>query len=324
MDKISGKEKIGKIMDKFPETKEVLESLKIAWSSDENFSQKSLVEVALENRIPLQVLMNNIAKSAGLEVEWPKVNGMKNDFSASTGLRKGKPEGVKKVIAVHSGKGGVGKTFVAITLANFLAEQGLAVGLLDLDIDCPNVMKALGLSGKIYANERKKIEPLIYRGIKVVSMGGIQEREDMAILWRGPVIAKAIEQFLHDTDWGNLDVLVVDFPPGTGDAPLTLFNLFKPDGVIVVTTPQKTSLTDASKSLDMCQNLKVPVLGVIENMCGEIFGEATGSSIEKNWQVKFLGSIDLKKEYAQERFWEKGLGSELSQVYAGVKKLLFS
>lgn len=324
MKKISGSEKIGKILSEFPEVEEVLLDLGIN-SGERHFAEKSLVQVALENRVPLQVLMNNIAKNAGLEVQWPKVSGMNDsDFAASTTLRQGRPDGVKKVVAVHSGKGGVGKTFVAVTLAIYLMEANLRVGLLDLDIDCPNIMKALGLSGKLRANDQKRIVPLDYRGIKVVSMGGIQEREDMAIMWRGPVIAKAIEQLLHDTDWGELDILVVDFPPGTGDAPLTLFNLFKPDGVLVITTPQETALTDAAKSIDMCRSLKVPVLGVIENMCGEVFGPAHGKKLEEKWPVKYLGEIDLKKEFARERFWEKGLDSQLSGLYAGVKKLLFS
>jgi len=324
MEKISGSENIGRVLREFPQVREILLGLRINYG-ERHFEGKTLVQVALENKIPLQVLLNNIAKTTGLEVQWPKVSGMKdNDFSGSTALRQGRPVGVKKVIAVHSGKGGVGKTFVAVTLANFLMEAGLKVGLLDLDIDCPNIMKALGISGKIRANDQKKIVPLEYRGIKVVSMGGIQEREDLAILWRGPVIAKAIEQLLHDTDWGELDVLVVDFPPGTGDAPLTLFNLFKPDGVLVITTPQETALTDAAKSIDMCRSLKVPVLGVIENMCGEIFGTAHGVKLEKKWPVKYLGGIDLKKVYASERFWEKALGSQLDDLYSVVKKLLFS
>lgn len=324
MEKISGSDKIGRLLTEFPEVEDVLLRLRIN-CGERHFEEKSCVQIALENRIPLQVLLNNIAKTTGLAVQWPKVNGMKGgDFSASTALRLGRPDGVKKVIAVHSGKGGVGKTFVAVTLANFLMEKGLRVGLLDLDIDCPNIMKALGLSGKIRANDQKKIVPLDYRGIKVVSMGGIQEREDLAILWRGPVIAKAIEQLLHDTDWGELDVLVVDFPPGTGDAPLTLFNLFKPDGVLVITTPQETALTDAAKSIDMCRSLKVPVLGVIENMCGEIFGRPHGKKLEEKWLVKYLGEIDLKKEYARERFWENGLGAQLSDLYDEVNKLLFS
>lgn len=324
MEKISGNEKIGPLLEKFPEVQEVLLGLRIN-CGERHFEGKTLVEIAMENKIPLPVLMNNIAKTVGLEVRWPKVSGTKeNDFSASTALRQGRPDGVKKVIAVHSGKGGVGKTFVAVTLANFLMETGLKVGLLDLDIDCPNIMKFLGISGKIRANNQKKIVPLEYRGIKVVSMGGIQEREDLAILWRGPVIAKAIEQLLHDTDWGELDVLVVDFPPGTGDAPLTLFNLFKPDGVLVITTPQETALTDAAKSIDMCRSLKVPVLGVIENMCGEIFGLPHGKKLEEKWSVKYLGEINLRKKYARERFWENGLGAQLCDLYEGVRKLLFS
>jgi ATP-binding protein involved in chromosome partitioning len=320
MEKISGSDNIGKILEKFPEMENLLLELEIN-TGERKFGEKSIVQIALEHKIPLQVLLNNISKATGLDVQWPKVSGMKeSDFSASTGLRQGRPKGIKKIVAVHSGKGGVGKTFVAVTLANFLMEEGLRVGLLDLDIDCPNIMKTLGLSGKLVANDQKRIVPLDYRGIKVVSMGGIQEREDLAILWRGPVIAKAIEQLLHDTDWGDLDVLIVDFPPGTGDVPLTFFNLLKPDGVIVVTTPQKTSMTDAAKSIDMCRSLKVPVLGIIENMCGEIFGEAD----EKKWMVKYLGKIDLKKEYVVERFWENGLGQQLSKLFGGIRKLLFS
>lgn len=322
MKKISGSEKLNQVSDKQNKLSEILGNLGIKITDD--LKEKSLVEIAKKHQVPLQVLLNNIAKGFDMEVEWPKVAGWENDFSASTGLRKGKPEGIKKVIAVHSGKGGVGKTFVATTLANFLADQGKKVGLLDLDIDCPNIMKALGVSGKILANKDRKIVPLEYRGIKVVSMGGIQEREDAATLWRGPIVAKAIEQLVQDTEWGDLDILIVDFPPGTGEAPLTLFNLFKTDGVVIVTTPQPTALADASKSVDMCRNLSVPIIGVIENMCGDIFGEAEAGKIEKNWNVKYLGAINLKKDYVQPQFWESGFDANLSHTFANLEKLLFS
>lgn len=299
IEKLRGIEKVGEILRKFPETEGVFGALGIkVVAADKKIS---LLEIARANKVPLQVLLNNLAKASGLEVQWPKISGLKegyeSDFSASTGLRKGRPGGVKKIVAVHSGKGGVGKTFCAISLAVKAAEQGMKVGLLDLDIDCPNIPKQLGLTGRLTANAQKKIEPQVASGVKVISMAGVLEKENQPILWRGPILARAIEQLLHDSNWGELDLLVIDLPPGTSDAPLTLFNLLKPDGVILVTIPQPSALMDTAKSLEMCRSLGIEVMGVIENMFGEVFGEPAAEQFFNADGLKYLGGIELKRVY---------------------------
>ncbi|MGL5831321.1 MAG: P-loop NTPase [Candidatus Altimarinota bacterium] len=302
--KLRGIEKVNTVLENFPQTEEIFNSLGIKIAKGEE--KKTLVEIAQANKVPLQILLNNLAKASGLEVEWPKISGLKegyeSDFSASTGLRKGRPGGVKKIVAVHSGKGGVGKTFCAISLALKAAEKGVKVGLLDLDIDCPNIPKQLGLTGRLTANAQKKIEPQVAEGVKVISMAGVLDKENQPILWRGPILARAIEQLLHDSNWGELDLLVIDLPPGTSDAPLTLFNLLKPDAVILVTTPQPSALMDTAKSLEMCRSLGVEVVGVIENMQGEIFGDAAAEQFFDAEKLKYLGGIELRKAYSQDSF----------------------
>lgn len=317
MNYLEGKNQIGEIVDQYPQAKQVLLDLGISRHKDSD----KLVEIALANKIPLQILLNNLSKQINIPVKWPNVKGMKNDFSASTGLRSGRPTGIKKVIAVHSGKGGVGKTMIATSLAAYLSEQGYKCGLLDLDLDCPNVYKSLELTGKVLANSAKKIVPLQYNQLKVLSMGAIQDRDNQAIMWRGPILAKAIDQLLYDTEWGDLDLLIVDLPPGTGDSPLTIFNMFKPEGLIIVTTPHSTALVDAEKSVDMCKSLGVGIIGLIGNMSGEIFGHLKKDWLKKN-TLKQLGEIPLDKKLAQNRFWEKGWPEELSDCYKLLQKLI--
>jgi len=326
MKELAGTEKLGTLIKAFPQSLKILEDLGMKLSAADQ--KKSLVEIALVKKIPLQVILNNLSKKLGLQVKWPEIAGVgehyKDDFSKSTGLRKGKPAGIGKILAVHSGKGGVGKTTLAILIASFLNKAGKKVGILDLDIDCPNVMRALGMEERHVANKEKKIQPLMVDGMKVVSMGAIQERPNQAIMWRGPVMAKAIEQLFMDSDWGELDVLVVDFPPGTSEAPLTFFNMIKPDGVLIITTPQVTALDDAAKAVDMCKSLQVPIFGVLENMCGEIFGEANRERTEKTTGAKWLGAIDLDRKLAQEVFWREPIEEIRSKWLTDLEKIIFS
>lgn len=233
----------------------------------------------------------------------PKVKVAPYPGKGRSVLRTGFPKGVKRVIAVHSGKGGVGKTFVAVNLAVYLADRGFKVGLIDADIDCPNVMRVMGLEGKLIANSRKKIVPLEKFGVKVVSLAPMQTREDQSIMWRGPVISKAIEQFVHDTNWGKLDFLIVDLPPGTSDAPISVLNILKGAEVLIVTTPQQLAIVDARKAVNLAREMGARVIGLIENMSGEIFG---GGAVKmaKLMKIPFLGSIELKAEY--QRQLEKG------------------
>lgn len=321
---LNGQENVFDLIKKFPTAKEVFKKLGVKLNKTRDQKLK-IAALAIEHKIPLRLLLNHLAKSTGLEVVWPKVQGLenkKNSFGASTGLRTGKIPGVKKFIAIHSGKGGVGKTFVAVNLALYLAGQGLKVGLLDLDIDCPNVMKVLNLKGKLFANKEKRIVPLEKFKLKIISMAGIQENAAQAILWRGPIIAKATEQLLYDTDWGELDVLIADLPPGTGDIPITLLNLLKLDGVIFVTTPQELALLDAMKSLDMCKSFGVKSLGVIENMTGEIFGKPQAEKIFKEKQVFYLGNIPLEKKFTVGNYKFLLKDQHLKNIFHKIKKLL--
>lgn len=223
---------------------------------------------------------------------------MKNRFRR--GLRRGLPDGVKRVIAVHSGKGGVGKTFVAVNLAVSLAEAGYKVGLLDADIDCPNIFRMLSLKGTMVANENRKIIPLQKHGVKIVSMAPLLNDETESLLWRGPRTSRAVEQLAHDTDWGELDFLIVDAPPGTSDVPISILQTLAGVEMLIVTTPQELALMDAERSINMANRLNIPVLGIIENMSGNLFGERGGETLAKKLKIPFFGSIPLKKTYTHD------------------------
>jgi ATP-binding protein involved in chromosome partitioning len=210
--------------------------------------------------------------------------------------------GVKNVIAVASGKGGVGKSTVSVNLAVALAKAGASVGLLDADITGPNIPMMLGIDGQPEASANNKILPLERHGVKAISIQFFVP-EGQPIVWRGPLIGGAISQFLRDVEWGDLDYLVVDLPPGTSDAQLTLAQAVPISGVVLVTTPQDVALSDVSKALSMLQRLNVPVVGVVENMsafvcphCGdatEIFGHGGGERFAQQHGLDFLGKIPL-------------------------------
>ncbi len=203
---------------------------------------------------------------------------------------------IKNKVAVYSGKGGVGKTTIAVNIAVTLAQQGHSVGLLDADIDCPNVIQMLHMhTGP--AMQDGHILPAEKYNVKVMSMGFFQKDQQEAIIWRGPMIHNAINQFLEMTEWGDLDYLVVDLPPGTSDAPLTIMQVLKLDGFIVVTTPQDLSVIDAIRSINMIKKMNVNILGVVENMSGEIFGSGAGEEIAKRLEIDYLGSLEMDKVY---------------------------
>ena len=203
---------------------------------------------------------------------------------------------IKTKIGVYSAKGGVGKTTVAVNLATHIAKQGYAVGLLDADIDTPNAAKVFG--GDPQPNvDQGRIQPAEVFGVKVVSMSFFQENEEEAIIWRGPMVHNAINQFLQTTEWGDLDYMVVDLPPGTSDAPLTVMQVLSLDGFVVVTSPQALAKLDAKRSINMIRKLKINVLGVVENFSGEMFGTGAGEELAEEMGLNFMGRIDLRPEY---------------------------
>lgn len=220
---------------------------------------------------------------------------------------------IKHKIGVYSGKGGVGKTTVAVNLAVTLAKQGKSVALFDCDIDCPNVARLMFLvKGPEQTKERTFIPASNY-GVKVMSMAFFQKDEEEAIIWRGPMIHNAINQFTTLTEWGDLDYLIVDLPPGTSDAPLTVMQTLSLDGFIVVTTPQDLAVLDAKRSANMILKLNLKVLGIVENMSGEVFGRGLGAELAEAMNIPFWGSIELRREF---RFAKKPIALESAEVGA--------
>lgn len=210
--------------------------------------------------------------------------------------QKIKLPGIHTIIGILSGKGGTGKTFVASSLAATLAKLGKKVGILDADIACPNIFKILGIKEKLIPTPDNKMIPLEKYGIKIISMAGLCESEDEPIVWRGPIISKIIQQFLKESMWGELDFLVIDFPTGAADTAITLLNNFTIDGVIIVTTPQELAINDARKTINMAGMLRVPVVGIVENMRGDIFGDSGGAHIANSFNLPLLGSIPMRKQ----------------------------
>lgn len=207
---------------------------------------------------------------------------------------------VHNVIAVGSGKGGVGKSTVAAGLACGLKALGCRVGLMDADVYGPSIPHMLGAEGQPAAKELQgpdgqkvvRIEPIDVDGLKLMSMGFFME-DGQSVVWRGPMLHKALTQFLKDTDWGELDYLVIDLPPGTGDVSLTLSQLIGLAGAVIVCTPQQVALLDAIKAVDMYQKVNVPVLGFVENMTGEIFGRGGAHKVADELKVPFLGEVPI-------------------------------
>lgn len=213
-------------------------------------------------------------------------------------------EGIKQIIAINSGKGGVGKTTCSVNLAVALSRLGYKVGLLDADITGPNVHMMLGISERPHINENtQKIQALEAHGIKAISMGTLTD-PDKATIWRGPMLDGVIKQFLREVEWGELDYLLIDLPPGTSDAQLTICQNVPLDGTVIISTPQDVALLDARKGFLMFEKMAVPILGIIENMSffecpnchtrTEIFDHGGGRKAAKELSIEFLGAIPIE------------------------------
>lgn len=244
--------------------------------------------------------------------------------------------GVKHIVAVASGKGGVGKSTTSVNLAIALKHNGFKVGLLDADIYGPSIPRMMNLKGKPQTTDDKKMIPMQRYGLSVMSMGFLIA-EDAPMIWRGPMVHSAITQMFRDVEWGDLDVLVVDMPPGTGDAQLTMAQSVELDGAVIVSTPQDIALIDARKGLNMFRRVEVPVLGIVENMsyyqcpkCGErseIFGHGGARDEAKALDVPFLGEIPLdiivrQTSDAGEPITESQPESVYAKAYRGIARLL--
>ncbi|CAO3375537.1 iron-sulfur cluster carrier protein ApbC [Azospirillum argentinense] len=245
--------------------------------------------------------------------------------------------GVKAIVAVASGKGGVGKSTTASNLALAMAANGLKVGLLDADIYGPSMPRMLGISGRPTSRDGKILEPMENYGIKVMSMGFLVA-EDTPMIWRGPMVMSALQQMLRDVNWGTLDVLVVDMPPGTGDAQLTMAQQVPLAGAVIVSTPQDIALLDARKGLNMFRRVDVPVLGIIENMsyfccpnCGhrtDIFSHGGARKEAADLGMEFLGEVPLHLDIRETSDQGQPIvvsqpESEHAKVYRGIAKRLW-
>lgn len=262
------------------------------------------VEKVLESEVSIQ--------SKKVEIIFNPAKGDQNSFENDSG--KSTLAGVKKIVAIASGKGGVGKSTLTANLATALSRvkqddgNSVSVGIMDCDLYGPSIPLQLGISEQPSSIGENLLSPVENHGIKVMSMGLLVD-EDTPVVWRGPMVMKTIQQFASNVEWGNLDYLLIDLPPGTGDAQLSLAQILPLDGVLIVTTPQKAAVEVARRGARMFSKVNVPILGVIENMSylldkqsGEksfLFGQGGGSITAKNLETVFLGEIPLDEEIRQ-------------------------
>ena len=244
---------------------------------------------------PLKDVMHAAAKVAVTKIPGISSIDVKWDANVPTDKRvHGRMNlSIRNIIAVGSGKGGVGKTTVSVNLATALAMEGARVGLMDADILTPNVPLMVGLThGRPKVVENKMVPFEVY-GIKAISMGFLTD-PDKPLILRGPMLHSAIRQFFQDVVWGELDYMIVDLPPGTGDAPLSLAQSVPLSGAVIVTQPQDVAVGDALRSIAMYEELNVPIIGVVENMAGDLFGTGGGEKLAQQKKVHFLGRVPLE------------------------------
>ncbi|WP_232098890.1 Mrp/NBP35 family ATP-binding protein [Gimesia aquarii] len=266
------------------------------------------VHVQIELPVPSYPLESELSEliQNTIQEQFPECQDVNVEYTTDI---KGKQSGgrlglnVKNIIAVGAGKGGVGKSTVAASLAYSLKQFGARVGLVDADVYGPSIPHLVGTSEKPMAQEFQgkdgqtmtRIVPVEANGLKVMSMAFFVE-PDQAVIWRGPMLHKAITQFLQDTEWGELDYLIIDMPPGTGDVSLTLSQLLELAGAVIVCSPQQVALLDAVKAVQMFRQVKIPVLGIIENMSGEVFGQGGAQAKGEELEIPFLGEIPMNAE----------------------------
>ena len=257
-------------------------------------------EVADELKSEITSKLSEIgAKRVDIALKQPKAPAQKSNSQSGKNI----VPHIKNFVMVSSGKGGVGKSTTTVNLAIALASQGKKVGLLDADIYGPNIPRMMGAVGKHPEVVGNKVKPILVHGVEMMSMGSLME-EGQSLIWRGAMIMKAIQQFLQDIMWSDLDVLFIDMPPGTGDAQLTLAQSVPVTSGISVTTPQKVSLDDTARSLDMFKKLHIPIAGIVENMSGficpgdgkeyDIFGKGTSAALAKAYDTVVLGEIPIE------------------------------
>lgn len=282
-------------------------------------SGKSIKNIKVAgNDVTLDVLLGYPAKSVWSEIKAMveghlksalpgagKVNANVSSKVVPHAVQRGVKlvEGVKNIIAVASGKGGVGKSTTAVNLALALAAEGARVGMLDADIYGPSQPTMLGIKGRPVSKDGKSMEAMEGHGLQAMSIGFMIEGDDAPMVWRGPMVTQALEQLLHQTRWDNLDYLVIDLPPGTGDVQLTLAQKVPVTGAVIVTTPQDIALMDARKGLKMFEKVGIKIVGIVENMsthicskCGHeehIFGAGGGEKMCADYNVEFLGGLPL-------------------------------
>jgi Mrp family chromosome partitioning ATPase len=238
------------------------------------------------------------------KIERENMKHSKNESNQIKDFAEESPHQIGKKIIVLSGKGGVGKSTVSVNLALALSLKGFKVGLLDIDLHGPSIPTMLGIVSQRITSKDKRLEPIRIGNMKVMSIGLLLERSDSAIIWRGPLKGKMIEQFVRDTNWGELDYLIADCPPGTGDELITITRAMdNTNGAVIVSTPQIVSSVDVSKSITFCTQLNIPIIGLIENMSSfrcpncntelNIFAQGGGKKIADQYKIELLGSIPI-------------------------------
>jgi len=297
---------------------------------------KKILESEILSKLDKHIDTNKvILKSISAQKEKVKPSGVPNPAGMAA---KKRMNGVKKIIAIGSGKGGVGKSTLTVNLAMTLKNAGKKVGIIDADIYGPSIPMTLGMMGaQPLANDDNKMLPLEAHGIKFISFGLFIDTE-APVIWRGPMLGKVLNQFFFDVEWGELDVILIDLPPGTGDVQLSMVQKIETDGAIIVSTPQDLAFLDARRALEMFKKMELPVLGIVENMssficdgCDKehfIFGNSSLKKTSESLDIKFLGSIPMKHSIASAGdsgtpvMAEKNLDKSISDSYELVVKSL--